>query len=295
MSVSIDLLLPFYGPPHLMRVALKSVLAQDDPDWRLHVVDDCHPDLSVRDFVTSLDDRRVTYRRNEHNLGANLTYRHALERSTADVVVFFGADDVMLPHYVRTLRRTLESHPGAAVVQPGVEVIDEVGRPALGGADRIKKRLRPGGAGASTLSGQGLAASLLRGNWTYFPSLAWDRALVDEIGFRSYGVVQDLALLVDVAVAGGSLVIDPEVTFRYRRHRASDSSVRAATGGRFNEERDYFDTIARELDVLEWDRAARSARVRLTSRANALAHLVPAVRARSPRAVGSLLRHALSR
>ena len=36
----IDLLLPFYGDPALMRQTVASVLAQECDDWRLVVVDD---------------------------------------------------------------------------------------------------------------------------------------------------------------------------------------------------------------------------------------------------------------
>ena len=73
------------------------------------------------------------------------------------------------------------------------------------------------------LSGESLARSLLRGNWTYFPALCWRTSVVQGIGFRSgLNVVQDLALLLDVSLQGGALLLDPEVTFAYRRHAASD-------------------------------------------------------------------------
>ena len=57
-------------------------------------------------------------------------------------------------------------------------------------------------------------------------------------------MVQDLALLLDVVAAGGSMVLGDETVFLYRRHPGSDSALRAATGTRFDEEREFFSTMA---------------------------------------------------
>ena len=74
--------------------------------------------------------------------------------------------------------------------------------------------------------------SLLRGNWTYFPSLCWRRDLVTSIGFRPrYGVVLDLGLLLDVLASGGDLLVLPGTHFRYRRHANSASSLEITRGG----------------------------------------------------------------
>ena len=51
-------------------------------------------------------------------------------------------------------------------------------------ADRVKRHVyAPRGPGETVLYGEPLATSLLRGNWLYFPSLAW--RLVEKVK-RSY-------------------------------------------------------------------------------------------------------------
>src|SRR3954447_22289989 len=120
----LDVLLPFYGDPNLLRTAVESVLCQRSPDWTLTIVDDGYPDPSVEEWCTGIDDDRVTYLRNSMNLGANRNYAHALSIAQADYVVLMGADDVMLPNYVEVVNRAISSYPGVAVVQPGVGVID---------------------------------------------------------------------------------------------------------------------------------------------------------------------------
>ena len=291
--MTVDIMLPYYGDPELLRIAVRSVQAQDDPDWRFVVVDDGYPDPSVAEWFAALDDPRVEYRRNETNLGANGNYRRCLELVDNELAVLMGADDVMLPGYVRTTKELHRTHPEAGIFQVGVECIDENGEPFAGLVDRAKRFLyAPGGRGPRLLGGEDLAASLLRGNWLYFPSLAWRSDALLRKGFRQgLDVVQDLALVIDLLVDGERMVVDDRVRFRYRRHRASDSSVRALSGSRFVEERRYFLDIARELDAHGWHRAARVARTHLSSRLHALTVVPQALRRGRSGDVGNLLRH----
>lgn len=290
----IDILLPFYGDPQLMRETVCSVLAQTSPDWHLHVVDDGHPDPAVATWFEALDHPQITYRRNPRNLGANANYRHALTMATAPHVVVMGADDVMLPNYVEVIQDALGLNPNAAVVQCGVEVIDECGRRVLPLVDRVKSRLRPRVDAPTCLRREQALTSLLTGNWTYFPSLCWRTETIQGIGFRTgFNVVQDLALLVDVLLDGGELCVAPEIAFQYRRHAGSDSAVKTLQGSRFEEERRYHDLISQRLRTLGLARAARAAKLRPTSRLHALALLPGTVRRRERETTARLLDHAL--
>jgi glycosyltransferase involved in cell wall biosynthesis len=292
---TIDVLLPFYGDVDYLRLAVRSVLAQTDHDWRLLVVDDGYPDPGVASWFEELSHPQVHYTRNPTNLGANENYRHALSMARADRVVVMGADDLMLPNYVATVRQLFSRHPRAVVVQPGVGVIDEAGRPVTPLVDRVKQALRPSVSGSTELSGERLATSLLHGNWTYFPSLCWDRALMTAIGFRpGLDVVQDLALLLDVVAGDRTLVVGEDVAFLYRRHLRSDSSLRAASGSRFVEEREFFRSTATTYESIGWRGAHRAARWHATSRLNAASLVPTAVRARQWSAATSLLKHAVT-
>jgi glycosyltransferase involved in cell wall biosynthesis len=292
VTAAIDVTLPFYGDVDLMKQAVLSVLNQTFADWRLIVVDDGYPDPEPARWFAGLDDPRVTYQRNTENLGANGNYRKCLSLVTAPVLVVMGADDVMLPTHLQVLSDVFAAYPGAAVVHTAVAVIDEhdtVVRP-LG--DRMKSYYAPSRRHQTPLTGEDMAVSVLRGNWTYFPSMGWRTEFISAIGFRAgLDVVQDLALLLDVAKAGNTLVFDPRLTFRYRRHSEQDSTVRALDGRRFDEERDFFAREAASFDALGWKRAARVARWHLSSRLNALTLLPKAVRTTGWTAVGRLGRH----
>jgi hypothetical protein len=107
-------------------------------------------------------------------------------------------------------------------------------------------------------------------------------------------VAQDLALLLDVTFGGGDLIVDREVAFLYRRHRQSDSSVRALSGGRFQEERKLFTSISGRCREVGWRRAAFAAKTRLASRLHAMSLVPMLLRKRQFSATISLVRHALS-
>ncbi len=298
---TVDIMMPFYGDVALLRESVRSVLAQDDPNWRLTVVDDnpgdnpgdLHQELS--DWVATIGDERVRYLRNTENLGLTGNFNRCLDLVEHELTVLMGCDDLMLPNYVRTVRAVHADHPGAGLVQPGVRVIDGSGNETRTLVDEAKRVLyTPKFDGCLTLAGEELAVSLLRGDWLYFPSICWRTASLEGLRFRAdLRVIQDVALLVDLVLRGERLVADRTVCFTYRRHDASESSSTAFDGSRFTEAGAFFAETADRMAAHGWHRAARVARLHLSSRLFALTVLPRAVRAR--RGVRPLVRHAFSR
>lgn len=291
----LDILLPYWGDPDHMRQALDSVLAQEDPDWLLTIVDDAYPQDWLGAHVAAIDDNRITFVRNETNRGITENYRRCLELATQDVVVFFGCDDVMLPGFVGAIRGAARAFPHATVIQPGVRVIDEHGTIQRPLADIVKQRfMMPRVRGRRLLAGEELAVSLLRADWMYWPSLAFRREALLATPFRDdFPITQDLALVMDMVLQGGSLLLDDADVFRYRRHQGSASSTSLLSGKRFAGERRYFALARRETQRVGWRRAARAASIHLTSRLYALTLIPTAIAQREPAAVGRLLSHAL--
>ena len=293
--MAVDVLFPYYGDVALMKEAVRSVLRQSYGDFRLIVVDDGYPDDSIPGWFDSLGDSRISYERNETNRGANGNYMKCLGKATNELLVVMGADDVMLPNHLEWLVDRAQRFPEADVFQPGVFVIDENGAPSNTLVERGKDHYRPKGTGARLLSGETLAVTLVRGDWLYFPSLGWRTETIQRFGFRpEYNVVQDLALVLDILMKGGHLLLDDNATFLYRRHSGSDSSWRALEGTRFAEERDFFQAIAAEMSALKWSRAARAAKARVSSRLHAASLMPKAVANRKWTGVRNLSSHVVS-
>ena len=293
--MTLDILIPFWGDPDLLRAAVRSVLAQDDPDWRLVVVDDCYPDDSVGPWVRALEDPRVSYVRNDINLGITDNYRRCLDLAVAEWVVFLGCDDLLLPGYVSAVRAALARWPDVDIVQPGVQVIDEHGDAVRPLADVVKRRLfRPRLRGETVLQGEELAVSLLRGNWLYWPSLALRTSALREQEFLDgFPLVQDLALVLDLTRSGSRLLVLEDEVFAYRRHAASASSATLVDGRRFDGERRYFAIAMQQSRARGWPRAARAASRHLGSRIHAATVLPLALRTRDWASVRAVAGHAL--
>jgi GT2 family glycosyltransferase len=268
-------MLPAFGDGALAREAVTSVLGQHDPHWRLTVIDDgvaAGRDPGLGRWLVGLGDDRVRYLVNPTRLGINRNFQRCVEESTQELVVILGADDRLLPDFVGRVRQLAERFPLAAFIHTGARIVDAAGRPAMPLVDRVKAvtALRVRGDSAQ-VRGERLAASLLRGNWMYFPSVAFRRDVLIRHGFRpGYDVVLDLDLYLRILADGGAAVLVRRPGIAYRRHPASVSSAGAQDGTRFAEERAFFAEAAARFDALGWPRAARAARWHLTSRLHAL-------------------------
>jgi GT2 family glycosyltransferase len=293
--VIVQIVMPYYGDIALMRAAVQSVLAQEDPRWRLTVVDDGQAE-GVPEWFAGLGDERVRYLRNDNNLGVTGNFNRCLDLldPAHELAVLTGCDDLLSPNYVATIIKAHQGNPAAGIIQPGVRVIDAAGRPTRTLVDTAKRiAYAPRFSGQVTLSGEELAVSLLRGDWLYFPSLAWRTEALAAVRFRAdLRVIQDLALLLELVRRGESLLAVDTVCFSYRRHAASESATTAVDGSRFTEATDYFLGVATEMREHGWPRAAAVARRRLSSRVFALTMLPAALRSGGS---AELLRHALGR
>ena len=279
----LDICVPFWGDPDTFRATIDSVRAQTDPNWRLTIIDDDYPGTSVADYVSALDDPRVRYRRNERNVGITENFRRAVAAAEGSHVVVLGSDDLLLPGYVAHIREVIAAHPHVDVIQPGVRVIDAAGEPARSLTDLVKQQVLTPRHPVS-IAGEDMAASLLRGNWLYWPSLALRTDTVERIGFRDgLPIILDLALLIDIAFAGGSLTYTQTECFAYRRHGTSLSQTTLRDGSRFDDERRFYLATAHRAADRGWKRAERAARVRLMSRLHALSQLPAAVMQGTPR------------
>jgi glycosyltransferase involved in cell wall biosynthesis len=292
--MTLEIFVPFWGDPGLLYLTVESVRTQRNPDWRLIVIDDCYPDESVAAWFANLDDDRVEYVRNEVNLGITENYREAIRRATSEHITILGCDDLLHPDYIDVVLATIAAVPDADVVQPGVQVIDEHGAVVRPLVDRVKTGiLAPRkGHGVAVLRGEAMATSLIKGDWLYWPSLTFRTETLRRIDFREgLPIIQDLALLMDIAFDGGCLAYNPTLAFSYRRHGASASQKTLLDGRRFRDERTYYAQARNLAESLGWRRTATTARLRVMSRLHGVAELPGVIRHGSSAGLQSTLAH----
>lgn len=290
--MTLQIFVPFWGDPDLLFQTIDSVLAQRNPDWEMTIIDDCYPDDSVAERMAAYTDERITYVRNPKNLGITENYREAIRRATSEYITILGCDDLLHRHYVDVVTDAIKRHPTADVIQPGVKVINEHGVTISPLTDRIKQSVLTPRGGETILTGEEMATSLLRGDWLYWPSLTFRTETLQRIDFREgLPIIQDLALLIDIALDGGSLVYTPPVAFSYRRHGSSASQKTLLDGRRFVDERSYYATARSLAQAKGWDRTARVARVRLMGRLHAITELPSVLRHGNRAGLKSTLAH----
>ena len=120
--------IPTYNRSNLLKINLKSVLAQDYPDFQVLVLDNASTD-DTESVVRSFADRRVTYLRNETNIGPFRNFYRAIELNHSTYLVLLHDDDAMLPGFIRESVLALETYPDAAFSVTGVQGIDEYDNP----------------------------------------------------------------------------------------------------------------------------------------------------------------------
>ncbi|WP_347978461.1 glycosyltransferase family 2 protein [Microbacterium sp. ProA8] len=279
--MDLDICVPYWGDPAMFIRTIESVRRQTDPRWRLTIIDDGYPGEAIAEHVASIADPRIRYRRNHLNAGIIENFRRAIAAAEGSHVVVLGSDDLLLPGYVEHIRATIAEDPLVDVIQPRVRVIDGDGQPARSLADAVKLGLLTP-KHPTEFEGESMAATLLRGNWLYWPSLALRTETASSIGFRDgLPIILDLALLIDIAFAGGRLRYTDVECFAYRRHAASLSQTTLRDGTRFEDERRFYRETAARAEARGWRRAAAAARLRPMSRLHALTQLPQTITAGS--------------
>ena len=198
--------IPFFSNVEYLGLALRSLVAQSDPQWTAIVVDDASAEVDAADVVAVLGEPRIRYVRNERNLGVAANFNRCLELASADaeIVTVFHADDELEPGYVAAVRAAHRSFPRASCVAPRVTVVDGHGSPTRTLADSVKFMLWPRKL-PTTLEGDWGLARLMRGLFFYCPSVSYRVDRLPEPRFdERWQQVMDLDLYA-VDVVGGRL------------------------------------------------------------------------------------------
>ena len=126
---SISFIMPAWKKRYL-KDAIESIIAQTASDWELVVVDDCSPE-DLQSIVSSFDEPRIRYVRNENNLGGqNLVaqWNHCISFANGDYIVLAADDDLYRPSFCEEILRLAGKYPEVDLIHSSVEQIDEKGK-----------------------------------------------------------------------------------------------------------------------------------------------------------------------
>jgi glycosyltransferase involved in cell wall biosynthesis len=266
MNATITYAIPYYKGITYLENAIQSVVNQDNPNWKMIVMDDRGGE-DAESLVKSFSDERLTYVRNGSTLGMSANWNKALSLVTTELVTILHADDELLPNYTDVVTALMVEHPEATAVHCRTVIINEQGNRTLSLPDMVKKIVRPRGKKNVVTYGELGLWSLAKGQWIFCPTMCYRQSLIPSEKFSSdWMMVLDLELMSRILLDGGSIVGSPVVAYRYRRHSSNQTVKLTNSNKRFEEEIKLLDIISRQCSDRGWDRAARSARRKIVIR-----------------------------
>jgi GT2 family glycosyltransferase len=164
----VSVLLPVYNDERFIELAVSSILSQIFEDFELIVIDDGSRDGSPG-IVSKFRDPRIRLIHNEHNLGLAPSLNRGIAASNGDYIARHDADDIALPHRLRTQIEFLRSHPDCAMVGSRALLIDDQG-------------LEQGVSDCPPIADIDIKWSLLVGNPFFHSSVMMRRDVVDKTG-----------------------------------------------------------------------------------------------------------------
>jgi glycosyltransferase involved in cell wall biosynthesis len=244
-SKSLEFFIPYYDSIEYLIECLSSLSAQSDSNFKATVIDDGSSDGQAAAIVEGLNDPRFLYIKNTRNLGVPGNFQKCVDMSAFDWVVIIGHDDKLPSDYVQSIRHHLNDLT-VAFLQPKVEIIDSAGARNENLVDRVKFYIRGAITGSRNQSKtlteiivtpKDVMPWFLIGNPFYFPTIVWNRSVLQEFGFKQdLPITLDYDLMFRILNAGFNIKFLEDTTAIYRRHGKSASGKLTSMIERLDEE-----------------------------------------------------------
>jgi glycosyltransferase involved in cell wall biosynthesis len=229
----LTIVIPAYGESPYLERCISSIVDSQDPSVQIVVIDDASPTTFVQ-IVAEKYFPRISYLRNEKNLGIANNFNKALSSANSLFVQIVGQDDLIMDSMVKVIQSADNLSEKCFAIHPAVTSVNGLGNPSFGMYEVFKSIIKPDSGRA--YSGENLRKRLLLGNWTYFPSIIWNKKLLPEAPFsHELNYCMDLELLLRMCATDSFFFLSDKKGFIYRRHRES-VSMGAEPRKRFVEE-----------------------------------------------------------
>ena len=209
MTPKVTIGLPTYNRAKLFLVpALECALAQDWDNLEIIVSDNCSTD-NTREIVTSYDDPRLRYVRQDENIGANNNFNYCVNAAEGDYFLLYPDDDVIDPDLVSSCMEAADGRVDYGIVRTGTRLIDGNGNLIRDVPNR-----------AAGLDYPAFFRGWMQGRFTSYvcSTLFNTRLLRDVGGFQSRnGLYQDLMAIAKLIARGGHCDVEA-CKASFRRH-----------------------------------------------------------------------------
>lgn len=205
---------PAYNASETIEEAIESVLSQTYADWELVVMDDgSDDDTYARAMRYAAEEPRIAVYQKAH-AGQGAAKRAAIARTSGDFVVHFDADDMMLPHCLKTYATFIEKNHGYVIYSCNAERFGREGEetPLLSGPSSMQAH-------------EFELKDMIMENCVLSVAAVFPRAEYDRVGgMRPDAYADDYDLWLRLLASGGRAVYIPQILGRYRQSAGQVSS-----------------------------------------------------------------------
>jgi glycosyltransferase involved in cell wall biosynthesis len=270
--------IPNYNYGRYLGETVESALAQTYVDLEVHVADNHSTDDSIA-VLDAIDDARVSYHRNNRNVGFAPNLDRAVAGTTGDRIILLSSDDLMKPDALETYTRVLDwlgERGPRTILSATCDVINRAGhvvgfmRPphwCWGPSDINWPLSATLGATVYEKSAEAVlerSLALMR-NPVWFASTAYPRDLYEEVeGYRGQSLINpDKEFHWRVISAADSVVFVDLPLFSYRVHPSNQDAQQARSGALKRQVDQYVlsfnaDPVVRERAGYDMDDLARN-------------------------------------
>lgn len=125
MKTKYTFLLPAYKASFL-KAAIDSILNQTYSDFHILVSDDCSPE-DLESIVKTYDDTRISYRRNDKNIGGSnlvLHWNELVGLCTSEYLILASDDDIYEPRFLEEVDKLSCKYPQVDLIRARVQMIN---------------------------------------------------------------------------------------------------------------------------------------------------------------------------
>lgn len=129
MAPKISVCIPTYNYAHYLPFAIESILSQEFTDFELIIVDDCSRDNTEEVVSRFQYDKRVSFEKNERNLGLVANWNKCLSKAEGEYIKFVFADDALASDQaLGRMASILDLTPSISLVASARHLIDSESR-----------------------------------------------------------------------------------------------------------------------------------------------------------------------
>jgi glycosyltransferase involved in cell wall biosynthesis len=108
MKPYFSIIIPSYNRAHSIRKAIDSILTQTFKDFEIIVIDDASKD-NTQEVISSIEDDRIYYFKNEINKERCVSRNIGIEKSKGKYICFLDSDDYHLPDHLQEIYNEIQS------------------------------------------------------------------------------------------------------------------------------------------------------------------------------------------